>query len=134
MKRIITWITLNPAAILFVVNAFGSLAVAWGLHWSADGTGVVDGIITAVITVIVTASTRPINLQLLVGGALAVITALAPLGLHLTADQISTGSVVLSLLLAGVFHLAHTPYVADKQGTTGNALQSRRSRPATPAV
>jgi hypothetical protein len=124
MKR---FVTLNPAAILFAVNAVGALIVAWGGHFTADQLAVVDGVITAVLTLITTLATRPVGLQLVVGGAVAVITALAPLGLHLTAAQISTGSVVLSIVLAGVFHLAHVPVAAAKQGTTAHALQGVKS-------
>jgi formate hydrogenlyase subunit 3/multisubunit Na+/H+ antiporter MnhD subunit len=126
-------LALNPAAILFAVNALIALAIAWGAHWNADTTGIVDGVITTVIALITAIMTRPVvSLQLIVGGVTGVITALAPFGLHLTADQLSTGAVALSLVLAGIFHLAHVPYVADKQGTTAHELQGVRS--ATRAV
>jgi hypothetical protein len=121
------FVTLNPAAILFVVNAVGALVVAWGGHFTTDQLAVVDGVITAVLTLVATLATRPVGLQLVVGGGVAVITALAPLGLHLTSAQISTGSVVVSIVLAGVFHLAHVPYVAAKQGTTAHAIQGVKS-------
>jgi hypothetical protein len=127
MKKIITWITLNPAAILFAVNAVIALAISWGTHWSTDVTAIVDGVITAVVTLITTAATRPVNLQLIVGGAVALVTALAPFGLHLTTQQISSASVVLSLVLAIAFHLAHTPVVAANKNTTANELQGVRT-------
>jgi hypothetical protein len=126
------YFALNPTAILFVVNAFGALIVAWGGHFTTAQLGIVDGIITAVITLIVTIMTRPIHLQLLVGGAFAVIQALSPFvhQLDLTAAQISSGSIVLSLILACFFHLTHTPVAAEKLGTTSDALQGVK----TPAV
>jgi hypothetical protein len=123
--KILTWIKLNPAAILFAVNAVIALAVAWGTNWSAGTTAIVDGVITAAIALITAAFTRPISLQLILGGATGLVTALAPFGLHLTADQISSSSVVASLILAAVFHLAHTPVVAANQGTTANEIQLR---------
>jgi hypothetical protein len=117
------FLTLNPAAILFAVNAVIALCIAWGAHWSTDTTAIVDGVITAVVTLITTVTTRPIGLQLVVGSVTALITALAPFGLHLTTDQLSSGAVVLSLVLAAIFHLAHTPVAAAKLGTTANELQ-----------
>jgi hypothetical protein len=134
MKNILTWIKLNPAAILFAVNAIIALAIAWGTNWSAGTTAIVDGVITAGITLLTVATTRPINLQLIVGGTAGLVTALAPFGLHLTADQISSASVVLSLVLAAVFHLAHTPVVAANLGTTGNEIQLQGAKPAPAAV
>lgn len=125
MKNILTWIKLNPAAILFAVNAIIALGVAWGTNWSAGTTAIVDGVITASIALLTAAFTRPISLQLILGGATGLVTALAPFGLHLTADQISSTSVVLSLILAGFFHLTHTPVVAANKGTTANEIQLR---------
>lgn len=123
MKKIITWITLNPAAILFAVNAVIALAISWGTSWSTDTTAIVDGAITAAIALLTACFTRPIGLQLIVGATTGLVTALAPFGLHLTTDQLSSGAVVLSLVLAGIFHAAHVPYVAAKRGTTAHALQ-----------
>ena len=128
--KILTWIKLNPAAILFAVNAIIALLISWGTSWSAGTTAIVDGVVTAAITLITVATTRPISLQLILGGATGLVTALAPFGLHLTADQISSASVILSLILAGVFHLAHTPVVAANKGTTANEIQLRNTRTA----
>jgi hypothetical protein len=127
------FLSLNPASILFAVNAIIALCIAWGAHWSPGTTGIVDGVITAAITLVTVAMTRPISLQLVAGAATALITALAPFGLHLTTDQLSSGAVVLSLVLAGVFHLAHYPYVAWKRGTSADEL-ARGTAGTTPAV
>jgi hypothetical protein len=134
MKKILTWISLNPAAILFAVNAIIALLISWGTNWSAGTTAIVDGAITAAVTLLTAATTRPVNLQLIVGGATAVVTALAPFGLHLKTDQISSGAVVLSLILAAFFHLAHTPVVAANKNTTGNELQGTSNVKAAPAA
>jgi hypothetical protein len=117
------FLTLNPAAILFAVNALCAMAVAWGAHLTADQTAGITAAVTAVITIITAASTRPVGLQLIVGGVAALATAGAGFGLHLTTVQIGSGATVLSLLLAGLFHLAHVPVAAAKQGTTAAALQ-----------
>lgn len=117
------FLTLNPAAILFAVNAVIALCISWGFHWSTDTTAIVDGVVTAVIALITAAATRPVGLQLIVGSAAGLVTALAPFGLHVTTSQISSASVVLSLILAGVFHLAHVPVAAANKGTTANEIQ-----------
>ena len=114
---------LNPTAIVFAVNALVNLAVAWGVNLTADQQGAFTGIATAICVIIAAATTRPIGLQAIIGGATAIVTGLAPFGLHWTANQVSTAGVALSLVLGAIFHLAHTPVAALKQGTTADALQ-----------
>lgn len=129
MKKIITWITLNPAAILFAVNALVAMAVAWGAHLTADQTAAIIAIVTAVITIVTAASTRPVGLQLITGAVTAAATAAAAFGLHLTTAEIGSGATVLSIILAIGLHLAHTPVAAAKQGTTAYALQGIKAAP-----
>jgi uncharacterized membrane protein YccC len=117
------FLTLNPAAILFAVNAVVAMAVAWGAKLSPDTTAGITAAVTAVITIVTAASTRPVGLQAVVGGATALAVAGSGFGLHLTTPQIGTAATVLSLVLAGVFHLAHVPVAAAKLGTTANELQ-----------
>jgi hypothetical protein len=121
------FIKLNPASILFAVNAVVAMAVAYGAHLSTDQTGAITAIVTAVLTIFTAATTRPVGLQVILGGVTAIATALATFGLHLTSAQIGTGVTVLSIVLAGIFHLAHVPVAAAKQGTTADALQGVRT-------
>jgi hypothetical protein len=118
---------LNPASILFAVNALVAMAVAYGAHLSTDQTGAITAIVTAVLTIFTAATTRPVGLQVILGGVTAVATALATFGLDLTSAQIGTGVTVLSIVLAGVFHLAHVPVTAAKAGTTADAMQGVRT-------
>jgi hypothetical protein len=118
-------IRLNPAAILFGVNALLNMLVAWGLNISPDQAGAVAVISTAVITIVTAVATRPVGLQLITGAVSSVAVAFSAFGLHLSATQISTGTVVLSIVLAGIFHLAHTPVSAWKQGTDATSLERR---------
>jgi hypothetical protein len=120
-------IKLNPAAILFAVNALLTMAVQWGANLTADQTGAITAIVTAVITIIAAATTRPVGLQLIAGAVTSIATAWAAFGLHLTVTQISSGVVVLSIVLAGILHLAHVPATAFRQGTTAEAIARRES-------
>jgi hypothetical protein len=120
------FIKLNPASILFAVNAIVAMAVSWGANLSPDQTGAITAIVTAVLTIFTAVTTRPVGLQVILGGVTAVATAMATFGLHLTQAQIGTGVTVLSIVLAGVFHLAHVPVAAAKQGTTADAIQLSR--------
>lgn len=126
MLRFITFIKLNPAAIIFGVNAVVAMAVAYGAHLTADQTGAITAIVTGVLTIVTAFATRPVGLQVILGGVTAIATALATFGLHLTSAQIGTGVTVLSIVLAGVFHLAHVPVTAARKGTTADAIQLSR--------
>ena len=116
-------IKLNPSAILFGLNAAIAMATAWGLNLSPDAQGALVTIATAVITIVTAAATRPVGLQLITGAVASAAVAFGAFGLHLSAGQVSTGTVMLSLVLAGIFHLAHTPVAAVRKHTTANALQ-----------
>jgi len=115
---------LNPAAILLAANALIALAVAWGAKLSPDVTAGIIAAVTALITIITAFSTRPVGLQVIVGGTAALATAaVAVFGLHVSAVQIGSASAVLSIVLAGIFHLGHVPYIAARAGTTAHAMQ-----------
>src|SRR5258708_25117608 len=120
-------IKLTPSAILFGINAVIAMAPAWGLTLSPDAQGALVTIATAVITIVTAASTRPVGLQLITGAVASAAVAFGAFGLHLSAGQVSTGTVILSIVLGGIFHLAHTPVSAWKQGTTAGP-------PARPAL
>ncbi len=117
---------LNPTAVVFAVNALANLAVAWGFNLTASQQGAFTGIATAVCVIIAASATRPVGLQAIIGGATAIVTGLAPFGLHWSATQVQDSGVVLSLLLGAFFHLAHTPVAAFKAGTTAEALERRK--------
>ncbi len=118
-------VRLNPSAILFGLNAAIAMATAWGLNLSPDVQGAVVTIATAVITIVTAAATRPVGLQLITGAVASAAVAFGAFGLHLSAGQVSSGTVVLSIVLAGFFHLAHTPVSAWKQGTDATSLERR---------
>jgi hypothetical protein len=123
---VLRFVKLNPASILFAVNAIVAMAVAWGANLSPDQTGAITAIVTGILTIVTAAATRPVGLQLILGAATAIVTAMATFGLDLTSAQIGTGVTVLSIVLAGVFHLAHVPVSAAKAGTTADAMQLSR--------
>lgn len=127
MKR---FLTLNPNSILFVINAVIAALTAWGLNVSPDVAGAITVIATAVITIISAAATRPVGLQLITGAAASALAAFSAFGLHLSTDQISRTMVLVSLVLAGILHLAHTPVTAWRQGTTADELAARADRAA----
>ncbi len=116
-------IKLNPSAILFGLNAAIAMATAWGLNLSPDAQGALVTIATAVITIVTAAATRPVGLQLITGAVASAAVAFGAFGLHLSAGQVSSGTVVLSIVLAGFFHLAHTPVTQFRKGTTAEAVE-----------
>jgi hypothetical protein len=117
------FLKLNPAAILFAVNALVAMLVTWGLKLSPEQAGGITAAVTAALTIVTAATTRPVGLQVILGGVTAIAVAAGTWGIHLTTAQIGTGVTVLSIILAGVFHLAHVPVAAARAGTTAHAMQ-----------
>jgi hypothetical protein len=115
-------LTLNPAAILYVVNALVAMSVAWGAHLTTQQTGVIDTIATGVLTVITAFMVRPVELPVAAAAAITVLTAFTSFGLHLSGSQIATGVAVASIAVGFLLHLMGTPAVAAKQGTTATAI------------
>jgi hypothetical protein len=124
---VLRFIKLNPASILLSLNALIALAVAWGWKPTPDVTaGIIAGV-TALITIVTAASTRPVGLQAIVGGVSALAAAaVAVFSLPVSSVQIGSAAAVLSIVLAGIFHLAHVPVSAARKGTTADAIQLSR--------
>jgi len=125
----LNWIKLNPSVITGGVAALVNMLVAYGVALTPDQAGAIGVITAALLTIIAAATTRPVSLQLVVGGVTTIVGAIGVFGIaHLTANQITTGATVLTLALAVFFHLAHTPVAAVKAGTTADALQGVPAR------
>jgi hypothetical protein len=121
---VLRFVKLNPASIIFGVNAIVAMIVAYGVHLTNTQTAAITVIVTAVLTILTAATTRPVGLQLITGAVTTIAAALAAFGTHhLSAVQVSTGVAVLSIILGIGFHLAHIPVAAVRKGTTADAIQ-----------
>jgi len=116
-------VKLNPSAILFGLNAVIAFATAWGLNLSQSQQGALVTIATAVITIVTAAATRPVGLQLIIGAVTSAFVAFGAFGLTLSPDKLASGTALLSIILAGYFHLAHTPVAQFRKGTTAEAVE-----------
>lgn len=90
----------EPAVILYSMNALLALLIAYGLPLTKTQTAAVITIVTALLTVTAALATRPIAVSSVTAAVATIATAASTFGLHLTADQIGTGTTFLSLLLA----------------------------------
>ncbi|MBC6458437.1 hypothetical protein [Actinomadura sp. HBU206391] len=91
---------LEPAAILYAVNAAVALLVSYGLDLTRDQVSAVTVIVTGVLAAAVAALTRPVVVSTITGAAATVLTAMAAFGFELTADQIGATVTALSIVLA----------------------------------
>jgi hypothetical protein len=124
-------LTLNPAAILYIVNAVIALLVAWGLHLSTDATGAIDTIVTGVLTVIAAFLVRPVALSVVVAALVTIATAFSAFGLHLSQDRITATAAVASIALGALLHALGIPAVAAAQGKTGTQVQLEQGQAVT---
>lgn len=113
---------LNPAAVLYVVNALVAMAVAWGWHGTPGQIGSVDVIVSGVLTIIGVFAVRPVVLPTAAAAAVTVLTAFSAWGLHQSADQIATACAVASIVVGFLLHAAGVPTVAAKQGKTATQI------------
>jgi hypothetical protein len=91
---------LEPAAILYGVNALVALLVAYGLNLTAEQTGAITTITTAVLAIATALATRPIVVSTITGAVASLLAAVAAFGLELSADQIGATVTALSVVLA----------------------------------
>lgn len=119
----LNWIKYNPSAITGAVMALVNMLVAYGVHLTADQAKSVGVITGAVLTIIVVATTRPVGLQLLIGAGTTIVGALGAFHFHPTSAQVSSAATVLSIALGVIFHFAHVPVAASRQGRTAYGLQ-----------
>lgn len=113
---------LNPAVVLYVVNAIVAMAVAWHWHATTNQIGSIDTIVTGVLTIIAAFAVRPVALSVAAAAAVTVLTAFSAWGLHQSADQIATTVAVASIIVGFLLHAGGVPTVAAKQGKTATQI------------
>jgi hypothetical protein len=122
MNLKVNGLTLNPAVVLYIVNAVIALAVAWGVHLSTDVTGAIDTIVTGGLTVIAAFLVRPVAVSAVIAALATIATAFSAFGLHLSQDKITATAAVVSLGLGALLHALGIPVVAAARGKTGTQL------------
>jgi hypothetical protein len=115
-------LTLNPAAVLYVINAIVAMVVTWGWHPGQGATAAIDTIATGVLTVIAAFLTRPVGLSTAAAAAITVFTAFGAFGLHWDPTRITSTVAVASIILGFALHALGIPFVAARQGTTATQL------------
>src|SRR4051812_41214532 len=91
---------LEPAAILYGVNAAIALLVSFGLPLSGGQVGAITVFATAVLAAWTAATTRPIVVSSITGAVGTALAAVTAFGFHLSGDQIGSIVTVLSIVLA----------------------------------
>lgn len=91
---------LEPAVIMYGINALIALLVAYGVHLTTDQTAAITVSATAVLAIVAAMMTRPIVVSTITGAVGSLLAAVAAFGLHLTADQIGATVTALSIVLA----------------------------------
>lgn len=103
---------IEPAVIVYAVNAAVALLVAYGLDLTKDQVGAVTVLATVAVTVYTAATTRPVVVPTVTGAVGTALTAVAAFGLDLSADQIGATVTVLSIVLALLLRQNVTPATA----------------------
>lgn len=93
-------VKLEPAVILYGLNAVVALLVSFGLPLDADKTGAITVFATAVLAIWTAATTRPVVVSSITGAVGTMLAAVAAFGFDLTANQIGSVVTVLSIVLA----------------------------------
>lgn len=127
-------VALNPAMVLYVLNALIAMVAAWGWHLSTDKAGAIDTIAAGVLALIAAVMVRPITVSVVVAAAVTVLTAFSAFGLHLTGSQVSTTAAVASILLGALLHAIGVPVVAANQGKTATQLLLEEKQPGARAT
>lgn len=91
---------LEPATILYAINAGVALLVAFGFNLTTDQVGAVTLIATAVLAIATAFMTRPVVVSTITGAAASLLTAVAAFGLHLSGNQVGAVVTALSIVLA----------------------------------
>ena len=120
---------LNPAAVLYVVNAVVAMAVAWHWHATPNEIGSIDTIVTAGLTLVGVFTVRPIALSTAAAAAVTIVTAFGAWGLHLSPDAIASTCAVASIVVGFLLHAGGIPTVAAKQGKTAQQILLEQPNP-----
>lgn len=99
----------EPAALAWAVNGGIATLLAYVVHLSPGQLAAVTTITMALSTIYTATRAKPPSVSLLLGGLSTIAVAAGAFGLHLTADQISTGVTVLSAILGLAFRASLTP-------------------------
>lgn len=91
---------LEPAMIMYAINAGVALLVSFGLGLTHDQVGAITVVATAILTIATAVMTRPMVVSTVTAAVGSLLAAAAAFGLHLTADQIGSVVTVLSIVLA----------------------------------
>lgn len=91
---------LEPAVIIYSVNAFVALLVSFGLGLSQDQVSAITVIATAVVAIVTAIMTRPIVVSALTGAVGSLLAAVAAFGFELSAEQIGATVTFMSIVLA----------------------------------
>lgn len=100
---------LEPAVILYGLNALVALLVSFGLPLSHAMVAAITTIATALLAIITASMTRPVVVSTITGAVGTLLTAVAAFGLDLTTDQIGSVVTVLSIVLALLLRQNVTP-------------------------
>jgi hypothetical protein len=103
---------IEPAMIVYAVNAVVALVVAYGLPLTDTQTGAVTTLATAAVTIWTAVATRPVVVPAITGAVGTALAAVAAFGLDLSADQIGATVTVLSIVLALLLRQNVTPAAA----------------------
>lgn len=99
----------NPALVLYALNAVVAWFVSFGLPLSTPKVEAITVLATAVLSVAAALMTRPIVVSTISAAAATGLAALAAFGWHLSANQIGSTVVVVSLALAFWTHQNVSP-------------------------
>jgi hypothetical protein len=108
MIRIFHW-RFEPARLLYTLNAFIALLVAYGLPLKDAEAVAITVIATGVLSILVALQTRPIVVSGIAAAASTILTAVAAFGWELSPEQISSGVAFGSVLLGFVVREYITP-------------------------
>jgi hypothetical protein len=104
---------LEPAIVLYLLNAGLAVGVSFGVDLSHTQQAAILTIATGVFTIVAAARTRPANVSLITATFATGLTAAATFGLHVNADRIG----VLTALLSGILGLVLRVHVSPVVGT-----------------
>lgn len=91
---------LEPAVIIYGLNAAVALLVSFGLNLSEGQVSAITVLATAVLAIVTAVMTRPIVVSTITGAVGTALAAVAAFGFDLSASQIGSVVTLLSIVLA----------------------------------